>query len=729
MATIPRRDRPKPKSICINSEIVVPSFDENGQIFNDFDLQNGGSSSAGTGAGAGIKGGNTSTSNKTSSAGNNGKGRNTVLIGQGAFGKVMIIRSKRSGFLRACKQVKIETKADMQMLQTEIEAMKALDHPNICRLYRCYHEMGGQQQQSSMYLVLELCEGGTLQDAIDKAIAHGKAARTTRTPRSDPDASTSRNTSYHYKCFDLVRTAQYTQQILSALSYCHSRNLIHRDIKPENILLSQGIVKIIDFGLADFLDRIDNRMRCGTCHYMAPEIHRSCHYTQFSDVFAVGVLVYVMTTGKHPYFDLGRDDYKSCRARILASDPDWRRFLAAVTSVAVEVGPGASKGAAANRAAPGAGLRAITGGAGGGIVAQNSHENGNASSSSASSTSTAAIARMLKDARHLCAKLVEKDPRKRLSARQAMAYPYVKNNSMLSEDDANAVGGNNSAESQSRTQGKTKEPAPSGSRGTAPATPTLPMTSLVALARNSDAVPSEMQSLFQKVFSGLHVFAKLDRLTQATLRLLAKELDEPHICDEFRKVFRLIDDNGDGLINRGELVAAEARYEQQPPFPDEGSLPHRAEGAGCSSSSPTAQEHGMRRLAAALGSQNSECLTYRDLLAGLYLLPLGRSEAARREDIRTGATNLLADIFPRFSLEQETGITRSSLRYSLAPSTTAKSKMNRATGLNGFERVTSKELDAIFSFYDSSAELAISFAVYKRTFLEKVVDGMFAADR
>ncbi|CAD7938424.1 unnamed protein product, partial [Amoebophrya sp. A25] len=155
------------KSICINSEIVIPSFENSGQIFGDYEFDRSRASK----------------------------------LGAGAFGKVCIVRSKRSGFKRACKKVEMASRQDHELISLEIEAMKSLDHPNVCRLYRCYYEGGagagnpasgggklnggggvaaprpsvaaasGQPAcGSSVSLVMELCTEGTLQDAINKAL-------------------------------------------------------------------------------------------------------------------------------------------------------------------------------------------------------------------------------------------------------------------------------------------------------------------------------------------------------------------------------------------------------------------------------------------------------------------------------------------------------------------------------------------------------------------------------
>ena len=103
-------------------------------------------------------------------------------------------------------------------LQYEIDILKNLDHPNIVRLFEVFED------KNFFYLVTEICTGGELFDEI--------LAR---------------------KQFNEKDAAVIFKQVLSAIAYCHSKNVAHRDLKPENILLDtndKGIdrVKVIDFG-------------------------------------------------------------------------------------------------------------------------------------------------------------------------------------------------------------------------------------------------------------------------------------------------------------------------------------------------------------------------------------------------------------------------------------------------------------------------------------------------
>ena len=118
------------------------------------------------------------------------------------------VRHKQTGFIRACKTIKIHNRQDADLLNTEIAVMKQLDHPNVVKLYQYYYD----KSSGNMYLIMEYCEGGSILDVLQN------------------DGSVPADT-----------VASYTQQILSALCYCHRKKLVHRDIKPDNILLiNQG---------------------------------------------------------------------------------------------------------------------------------------------------------------------------------------------------------------------------------------------------------------------------------------------------------------------------------------------------------------------------------------------------------------------------------------------------------------------------------------------------------
>ena len=113
------------------------------------------------------------------------------------------------------------------------------------------------------------------------------------------------------------RKIELIQQLLQALAYLHRRNVLHRDLKPDNVLVCQGVVRVLDFGLS--VSDTMSSDSVGTPLYMAPELFNGEIYSRQADLYAVGVLLYQLLTGKHPFepFDFGFLE------RVLEAEPDW----------------------------------------------------------------------------------------------------------------------------------------------------------------------------------------------------------------------------------------------------------------------------------------------------------------------------------------------------------------------------------------------------------------------
>lgn len=192
-------------------------------------------------------------------------------IGSGLFGAVYKAKHKKSGVIRAIKRIKKDhvNAANLHSLLNDVEILKKLDHPNIIKVYEFY------QDEAAYYVVTDLCTGGELFDTILKE-----------------------------KVFTESRAAEYMRQILSAIAYCHDKNLVHCDLKPENIMLESAestLIKVIDFGNSSVCTK-DQKLsnKFGSVYYVAPEVLNSS-YNEKCDVWSLGVILYLLLTGKPPF--------------------------------------------------------------------------------------------------------------------------------------------------------------------------------------------------------------------------------------------------------------------------------------------------------------------------------------------------------------------------------------------------------------------------------------------
>lgn len=157
----------------------------------------------------------------------------------------------------------------IQRFQLEARTIGNLQHPHILPLY----DYGAQDD--ILYLVMAYADGGTLDDMIDEG------------------------------AIPLTATERILRQIAAALDYAHRRGVIHRDIKPANILLdSENNVLLADFGVVKMMSdetNLTGTSIVGTPAYMSPEQGQGKPVDGRADIYALGVMVFEMLTGKQPY--------------------------------------------------------------------------------------------------------------------------------------------------------------------------------------------------------------------------------------------------------------------------------------------------------------------------------------------------------------------------------------------------------------------------------------------
>jgi len=225
----------------------------------------------------------------------------TSRLGEGGMGVVFRARDSKLQRDVALKLLpgRLAGGSDrLSLLQREAQMLASMNHPNIARIY------GLEDSTAQCCIVMELVEGETLEE------------RLRRGPIPIDEA------------LDIAR------QIANALEAAHRKGIVHRDLKPANIKVApDGQVTVLDFGLAKLVhaasqnDPADPRVLLsipglilGTAPYMSPEQAKGGVTDTSSDVWAFGVVLYEMLTGKRPF---GGDDVSETLEAVVGRDPDW----------------------------------------------------------------------------------------------------------------------------------------------------------------------------------------------------------------------------------------------------------------------------------------------------------------------------------------------------------------------------------------------------------------------
>lgn len=200
-------------------------------------------------------------------------------LGKGKFGRVYLVRERKSGFVCALKVLhknEIRLGGVEKQVRREVEIQSNLRHPNILQLYGHFHD------SKRIFLILEFAAKGELYKHL---------RRENRFPE--------------------WKAAPYIAQMAAALRYLHKKHVMHRDIKPENILVGiHGELKIADFGWSVHAPSNRRKTMCGTLDYLPPEIVNHCSYSESVDLWSLGVLMYELLVGEAPFEDTPVLTYK-----------------------------------------------------------------------------------------------------------------------------------------------------------------------------------------------------------------------------------------------------------------------------------------------------------------------------------------------------------------------------------------------------------------------------------
>lgn len=217
-------------------------------------------------------------------------------MGSGAYGRVFFAKDRMfKDRSVAIKMVRFTGMADT--LSREVSIMKELDHPSVCKIFETYVD------SNVMFFVIEHLDGGDLCSYLNDVfrIEEGMAALIVR-------------------------------QVSSALHYAHNCGIAHRDIKPENVCFCNSDpacsrVKVIDWGLSKQFFQERMRSGVGTKYFMAPEVLESgqdVSYTSKCDIWSLGVMTYIMISGKPPFWGKFEDQLRRMReGRYPMTDSVW----------------------------------------------------------------------------------------------------------------------------------------------------------------------------------------------------------------------------------------------------------------------------------------------------------------------------------------------------------------------------------------------------------------------
>ena len=195
-------------------------------------------------------------------------------LGKGKFGLVKLGVHKESGREVAVKIInkKLVGPVDVQQVKSEIDILKIAKHPNIIKLYDVF------ENEKLIYIIMEYCAGGDLFSYIEKRGFRLKEER----------------------------AAEIIHKLCTTIYFLHQYGIVHRDLKPENILMTDDTdnadIRLVDFGLGKIIGPGETCTEpFGTFSYVAPEVLQEKPYNFKVDLFAIGIITYLLVAGFLPF--------------------------------------------------------------------------------------------------------------------------------------------------------------------------------------------------------------------------------------------------------------------------------------------------------------------------------------------------------------------------------------------------------------------------------------------
>jgi calcium-dependent protein kinase len=237
----------------------------------------------------------------------------TEVLGQGLCGNVVVACNRLDNKRYAVKTLSKDGVQEGKLMQlfAEVETHLSMDHPNIAHVKDVY------ESESSIFMVTECCEGGELYASLqDKGV------------------------------YENAEAAEVTRQMMRVVRHLHARSIVHRDLKLENFLFLEKSphcqmakylqeqqdsgdasarteapqLKLIDFGFVRVWDPAKKMMTaCGSAEYVSPDVLAGEGYTEKTDMWSVGVVVWMLLAGYPPF----HGPKKALMTKIKAGRPDW----------------------------------------------------------------------------------------------------------------------------------------------------------------------------------------------------------------------------------------------------------------------------------------------------------------------------------------------------------------------------------------------------------------------